>query len=286
MAGPGPTPASRIRERLGSTRLSPVQRLILEYVTERIDEIVLLSSADLAAAAGVSQASVSRFCRALDFDDYAGFQRWLHQVATERSNGEIEQRSDRQRLVLREGDGLRELALWLADESPLQAAATAMMASPCIPIVGTRASAPLAGYVGYFARRIHPDVRVIVAADSAGRDEVVQARLAGAAAALVVWVPRFDPEVGELIEELAASGLRIWLITDPSLAPPVPTAVEVLPVSITLGSLFDSHAAVVAMGATLVEAMAHEAPNAVGRRLSALEGGAPRRRRAGTPRQP
>jgi DNA-binding MurR/RpiR family transcriptional regulator len=65
----------RIGERL--PQLTPAQERLSTYVLSRIEEAVFLSSTQLAAKVGASDATVSRYAAALGFDSFDGFRRAL-----------------------------------------------------------------------------------------------------------------------------------------------------------------------------------------------------------------
>ncbi len=259
--------------RLQSVRLSPRQRLISEFVLENLDDVVLMSSSSIATGSGVSQASVSRFCRALDFDDFGAFQQWLHdqRLSAEPHADTAPFGNHFQRVVQADQAGLGVLADWLDDPSDLVAAAEHLASSECLPIIGTRVSASSAVQAAYFARRVHRDVRLITTSDSAAKDELTQARMAGATAALVVWLPRFSDEVASFLR-FCASRLELYIITDPSADPPLPVRSAVLPVQLPRVAVFDQHATVTAMVGSLIEAMCRVDPQGTAQRLAQLDG--------------
>ncbi len=73
-------------------------------------------------------------------------------------------------------------------------AAELLVASRPLPVVGLRAAAPLAAYFGYFAAKVHPDVRVLDAGGTHLLDRLDQARAAGAGAMLAIVLPRYPRE--------------------------------------------------------------------------------------------
>jgi DNA-binding MurR/RpiR family transcriptional regulator len=256
--------------RFNSVRLSPAQRLIGDFVVEHLADISLMSTTSIAAGAGVSQSSVSRFCRALGFEDFGEFQQWLHDQALAVSPAPRPADNRYQRVVAAEHEAMAALAEWLADPAELVAAAESLMSSPCLPVIGTRVSAASAMLAAYFARRIHPDVRLITASDSGSFDELTQARLAGATAALAVWLPRYTDEVARFLGR-CSSQLALLVITDLSADPPLPKRCRVLPVSVSRTAVFDGHAAVTGMVGALAEAMCRVEPASTASRLAAFE---------------
>ena len=166
----------RLREIFHGRRLSPAQRRIARFLLERGDEVVFLTSIDIADAVGVSQPSVTRFAFALGFEGFPEFREELRDSVRSEAVAPApgSARSALQRLVDGEIRGLETLAEQLADSSALERVGSALAASRPLPILGLRVSAPLAQHVGYFAAKVLPDVRVL---DHGGSD--LADRLAG-----------------------------------------------------------------------------------------------------------
>ncbi|GII91372.1 transcriptional regulator [Sinosporangium siamense] len=249
--------------------MSPVQRRIAHYLAEHLHEAVFLSSVELAERAGVSQPSVTRFAAALGFAGYPELRNALRplvvagpwgppasgsgiggegevHLAREALSGEIANLTQvRDRLAGGLGDRVRELGAALAAAEPL-------------PVLGLRVSSGLASSFAYYARRIHPDVRLLVHGGSELRDRLHTARRAGAEWLLAVVLPRYPVEAAQALDYARSLGLRIALITD---VPEVPFAADVVldaPVGDRL--VFDSHAAPLVLAMVLVEAMADALP--------------------------
>src|SRR5690348_2135700 len=79
---------------------------------------------------------------------------------------------------------LTRLATALGDRRQVDEAGRLLATSRPLPVLGLRAAAPIAGYFGYFAAKVHPDVRVLDAGGSTLADRLEQARTAGATAML------------------------------------------------------------------------------------------------------
>src|SRR5262245_31622223 len=159
------TSRDRLLALLNAHRLSPTQRRIGQYLLDNMPDAAFLSSVELAERAGVSQPSVTRFAVALGFPGYPGLRDALRQVALGDAGAapapaapvenSLQEAIDAD---IRHLTGLREA---LADPSRVRDLGRVLATSVPLAVLGSRISAPLAGYFGYGARRIHPDVRVI-----------------------------------------------------------------------------------------------------------------------------
>src|SRR5256885_6386579 len=174
-------------------RLTPTQRRLAQCLLERGARAAYLSSGELAELAGVSQPSVTRFAMALGYDGYPALRRAL-QTLDGTGPGPDSPENEVQHAVRGEAEILTRLADRLADTGADRAALTEagkmLTGSRPLPVLGLRSAAPLAGYFGYFAAKIHPDVRVLDQGGSLLTDRLEQARAAGGTAMLGVVLPR------------------------------------------------------------------------------------------------
>ncbi|NUT39599.1 MAG: MurR/RpiR family transcriptional regulator [Thermoactinospora sp.] len=263
---------------LDGVRLSPAQRRIALYLSEHLDEAIFLSSVELAERAGVSQPSVTRFAVALGFAGYPELRQALRPLVLGRT-------ADAPGLIESAIDGeIRNLGLLRSrlagtsavevggDEAPpaplrIKEAGEALAAADPLPIFGLRVSAGLATTLGYYARLIHPDVRLFTHGGSELLDGLRIVQRAGAQWVLAVVLPRYPAESIQALEYADKLGLRRVVITD---RPGLPADITLdAPVGDRL--VFDSHAAPLVVAMALVEAMADAAPLRTQARLEDYE---------------
>jgi DNA-binding MurR/RpiR family transcriptional regulator len=245
-----------LRQLLADHRLSPAQRRIARYLLEHPDEAAFLGTVDLAERVGVSQASVTRFAFALGFEGFPEFRAALRALVLDRrASGDGEQLNDLQLLVDSEIRNLRALRDALADPGPLREAAALLAASRPLPVVGLRVSAPLAHLFGYFAAKVHLDVRVLDFPGSLLEDGLARAADAGAGCVLAFALPRYPRELRDALRWAKRVGLRTVLVTDQHLTPLTEHADLVLTAPVSSDFAFDSHAASTALCAALLHTM-------------------------------
>ncbi|MFI6602105.1 MurR/RpiR family transcriptional regulator [Nonomuraea sp. NPDC050536] len=250
---------------LDGRRLSPVQRRIAHYLTENLHDAIFLSSVELAERAGVSQPSVTRFAMVLGFAGYPELKQALRPlVLGERP--EAPQESLLRGAIDSEIHNLTVIRDRLAT-LPLKELGEALAATEPLPVLGLRVSSGLATTFAYYARRIHPDVRLLVHGGSELVDGLHAARRAGAEWVLAVVLPRYPAEAVQALEYAQKLGLRTAVITD---RPGFPAEV-VLDAPVGDRLVFDSHAAPLALAMALVEAMADAAPLRTQARLEEYE---------------
>ncbi|GAA2891261.1 hypothetical protein ACFQQB_35580 [Nonomuraea rubra] len=134
-------------------------------------------------------------------------------------------------------------------------------------MLGLRVSCGLATTFAYYARRIHPDVRLLTHGGSELVDGLHAARRAGAEWVVAVVLPRYPVEALHGLEYAEKLGLRVAAITD---RPDFPAEI-VLDAPVGDRLVFDSHAAPLALAMALVEAMADAAPLRTQARLDEYE---------------
>jgi DNA-binding MurR/RpiR family transcriptional regulator len=257
-------------------RLTPTQRRIAHCLVEHAARAAYLSAAEVAELAGVSQPSVTRFAMALGYGGYPALRRELRALV-DVSPVESEPGNALQRAVRAEAEHLGGLADRLADPAEVTRAAALLIASRPLPVLGQRAAAPLAAYFGYFAAKVHPDVRVLDTGGTELLDRLDQARTAGASAMLTMVLPRYPRETLEAIREARSAGLTIVTITDSAVSTAAECADVVLPAAVGTQLVFDLHTGPMAMAMVLLQAMCDAAPEPVQRRLEEFEATAARR---------
>ena len=257
-------------------RLTPTQRRIAHYLVENALDAAYLSAAEVAGKAGVSQPSVTRFAMALGYPGYPALRRELRAMGAN-PPAETGTQNAMQRAVRAEAERLDRLHDDLTDLTAVARAADLLVRSRPLPVVGLRAAAPLAAYFGYFAAKVHPDVRVLDAGGTGLLDRLDQARAAGAGAMLSIVLPRYPREVLEAIREAKQAGFAVVAITDSALSPAAGCADVVLPAAVGTQLVFDLHTGPMAMAMVLLQAMCDAAPEMAQRRLEEFEAAAARR---------
>ena len=268
--------SGRVLDLFQGARLTPTQRRIAHSLVQHAASAAYLSAAEVAELAGVSQPSVTRFAMALGYGGYPALRRELRSVV-DVSPAENPTTNPMQRAVRAEADHLARLVDQLDDLSQVTRAAELLTASRPLPVLGQRAAAPLAAYFGYFAAKVHPDVRVLDSGGTGLMDRLDQARAAGADAMLTMVLPRYPRETLEVIREARATGLTIVAITDSAVSPAADCADVVLPAAVGTQLVFDLHTGPMAMAMVLLQAMCDAAPEPAQRRLEEFEATAQRR---------
>lgn len=273
-AGPETLPPSlRLLALLEGRRLTPTQRRIAQCLVERAAEAAYLSSGELAALANVSQPSVTRFAVALGYPGYPELRRTLRSLASSAvaESQDEARRNEWQAAVAAEIRNLNALSESLAEPTAIGRAGRLLMLSRPLIVFGQRSAEPLASYFGYFAAKIHPDVRVITGGGSVVGDRFDQAKAAGASALIAFVLPRYPRESLHALELARGLDLAAVAVTDSPMSPVAEHADVLLPAAVGSGLVFDSHAGPAVLATLVLQAMCDAAPGESQTRLEAFE---------------
>ncbi|MGW8887930.1 MurR/RpiR family transcriptional regulator [Streptomyces sp. NPDC055749] len=262
----GSSPAARLQRLFEGHRLTPTQRRIAHSMVRRAGDAPFLSSVELAELAGVSQPSVTRFAVALGFDGYPALRRHLREVApAETVSGAEDTYNEYQQAVRAEIENLQHLTALLSDPGPVERAGQLLAGSRPLPVLGLRAASSQARGFGYFAAKVHPDVRVLDEGGSALLDRIDAVRRAGATALMCFALPRHPREVVDSLAYAQEQGLTVVTVADSAFAPVAKHSDLLIPAAVGTGLAFDTACAPMLLGRVLLEAMCDALPDAQAR---------------------
>ncbi|WP_327117837.1 MurR/RpiR family transcriptional regulator [Streptomyces sp. NBC_01341] len=264
----GSSPAARLQRLFEGQRLTPTQRRIAHSMVRRAADAPFLSSVELAELAGVSQPSVTRFAVALGFDGYPALRKHLRDVTpsgADGADGAEERFNEYQQAVLAEIDNLRQLSELLADPAPVERAGRLLAGSRPLLVLGMRAASSQARGFGYFAAKVHPDVRVLDEGGSMLHDRIDAARRAGASALMCFALPRHPREGVDALAYAREQGLTVVTVADSAFAPVAAHSDLLIPAAVGTGLAFDTACAPMLLGRVLLEAMCDGLPEAQAR---------------------
>jgi DNA-binding MurR/RpiR family transcriptional regulator len=269
--------AVKVVDLFAGARLTPTQRRIAHCLVEHASKAAYLSAAEVAELAGVSQPSVTRFAIALGYEGYPALRRVLRELTGDVDFDRGQDRNAMQGAVAAEAEHLGRLCEQLERLDDVREAASLLIHSRPLPVLGLRSAGALAGYFGYFASKVHPDVRVLDAGGTSLLDRLDQARAAGAGAMLALVLPRYPRESLDVLREARTMGFAVVTITDSAVSPVAEHSDVVLPAAVGTQLVFDLHTGPMAMAMVLLQAMCDVDPEPVQRRLEAFEASASRR---------
>lgn len=264
------TPATRILDLFHGARLTPTQRRIAHSLVQHAATTPYLSAAEVAALAGVSQPSVTRFAMALGHPGYPALRKVLRTLV-DHAVPDASDDTGVQRAVRAEAEQLRVLADQLGDDKAVGEAAAVLAASRPLPVLGVRAAAPVASYFAYFAAKVHPDVRLLDHGGSDLVDRLEQARAAGADAMLAVVLPRYPREALDAIAQARGAGLTVVVLGDSPVSPAAEAADVALSAPVGTRLVFDLQTGPMTLAMVLLQAICDALGEEVQQRLEAFE---------------
>jgi DNA-binding MurR/RpiR family transcriptional regulator len=246
-------------------RLSPTQRQIVQRMLGMFPDVAFQSTIEIAELTGVSQPTVTRLATALGFAGFPEFRAALREVVLAGGPGARPGPS----AVDQEVSNLGSLKRVLAGDH-MRAATRLLAGTTPLGVVGLRASAALAQYFGYFARRVIPSVTVATDASTV-EDTVLELHQQGASALLAFAMPRCPAATVAAVRLARRHGMRTVVIADSALVPFAADADVLLVAPVGTELVFDSHAAVVVLAISLLDAIAATDPQRTQERLEAHE---------------
>ncbi len=271
------TVVDRLRGSLGS--FPAIERRVALHLLSDYPMAGLSSASELARTVGVSAPSVLRLVSRLGFGSYSEFQSQLRdelaaQLSTPLNKAPAEAQvrppADSWRAF---ADAVianvRETFDHLANAEVEQV--TRLLADPRLRVhlVGGRFTDALARYLSVQLRILRPGVNHLQDQEANWLDQLLDM---GARDVLVLFdIRRYQPSLLRLAQRAAARGTRVVLITDQWLSPVTKVARHVLPVRVAVPSVWDSNAALMAVGEALLAAVTRQLGERSRARIADLE---------------
>lgn len=225
--------------------LPPKMARLATFVGDNYVQVAFMTTRELAAAAGVSLATVVRLPAALGYRTFDALREGIQdRVNLDLTGVDRLQRSAPDRapatLLRRVIDADRETLQALAhtfSEPQFERFAAALLAADRVTVVATRYAAPLATYFEYGLGKLRDGVSAATHADSSLYDRL---RLMGEGDVLIVLAfARYPADLIALARYAARCGVRILAITDSPLSPVLPLAEVTLFAKVGRAGLFD-----------------------------------------------
>jgi DNA-binding MurR/RpiR family transcriptional regulator len=258
--------------------LSPKMAQLAAYLSERYVQAAFMTTREVAAAAGVSLATVVRFPAALGYPSFdalrAGIQDRLNFDLTgvERlrtlPGGHRSPAALLRRIIDADLESLRTLAQTFS-EADVERFVGALMAAERVTVVGFRYVSPLTTYFAYSLGKVKPNVQAFAQADSSLYDRV---RLMDGGDVLVaIAFARYPTDLVEVARYAHRLGVRLLAITDSPLSPLLPLAEVALFAKASMLDFVGSLAAPAALVNCLVSEVGVRLGDRALARLAALE---------------
>ncbi len=214
----------RLRE--GADSFSRNQRTLARYVLKNYESVAFSTVSQLAQQSGVSDATIVRFAKALEFSGYPAFQKEVRRLlradlrGVERFKLGAEPRPGQQTPLDAVAAKERENISTLYDSFDARsfAAAVRMLRRASeVLVVGTRSTASLAYHLWFALDKIAIDARRVSTITSETYDHL--SRMDRSGCVVVIGFPRYLREHVKLLEYAKARRLSTLTITDSPFSP-------------------------------------------------------------------
>ncbi|HUP95021.1 MAG TPA: MurR/RpiR family transcriptional regulator [Burkholderiales bacterium] len=214
----------RLKE--GADAFSKNQRTVARYVVRNYESVAFATVSQLAEQSGVSEATIVRFAKALDFSGYPAFQKEVRRLlradlrGVERFKLGAEPRTGQatplDAIAAKERENISALYDSFDARSFAKAVRMLRRASEVL-VVGTRSTASLANHLWFALDKIAIDARRVSSITSETYDHL--SRMDKRACVVVIGFPRYLREHVKLLEYAKARRLATLTITDSTFSP-------------------------------------------------------------------
>ena len=250
------------------------QRVLAGYILQRPEKVGFLTVKELAQSAGVSVATVVRFCNKLGYKGYVQLgQEVQESIQNELStltrfnlsqsaftDGEEKSKTAFERILILENESLCRLVQTI-NKADFYNCIDWMSEAEHVVIIGTMASSSLANYFGYAAAKILPSVRVVTSVDAQSSDFLKE--IGKTSLAFILAFPRYPRATLELGTMVKKQRCKIVSITDNHQSPIVHISNITFLISISVVSIVDAYAAPIAFINGLITEFAEHNPEKV-----------------------
>ena len=197
-----------------SQALSRNHRLLARYVLANYQRVAFATIKQLSVLSGVSEATIVRFVKALDFNGYPAFQKEVRRIVRADLKGTERFKLGAQRpgpeesplapIVLKELENISALQEGFS-RTDVQKAVQALRSAPEVMVAGARSTASLACHLWFGLTKLGIAAERVIAVTTETYDRV--ARLPQDAAVVVIGFPRYVRDLIDLLAFVRARGL-------------------------------------------------------------------------------
>ncbi len=254
--------AQELLQRLNHSgkRLSKSHRRIAECIVSHYDKAAFMTASRLGEYVGVSESTVVRFAAALGYDGYPQLQKALQELirhrltATQRleMTGDMGHAQVLNKVLKTDIQNIRS-TLDELDLNTFDSVIESMLQARNIYVLGLRASAPLAEFLGHYLNFIFPNVHTVTSGVSDVFEQV--ARISDEDVLLGISFPRYTSHTVKAMKFARSRGATLIAITDGPLSPLHTEANFCLMAKSDMASFVDSMAAPLSLINALIVAL-------------------------------
>ncbi len=265
-----------IKDRMPS--FSKGQKLISVYILDNYDKAAYMTAAKLGAIVNVSESTVVRFAIELGFEGYPDLQHCLQEIVRtkltsfqriEVTNNLIGDGDVLEKVLLADSDKIRH-TLDEIDRVAFETAIDRIVEAKSIYVVGVRASASLASFLGHSLGMIFDNVKILN--PSSGSEMFEQILNIGEQDVMIaISFPRYSKKMINAVDHAKHKGTNVISITDSSASPIARSADQILLARSDMASFVDSLVAPLSIINAIVVAVSRKKQDELTVRLRRLE---------------
>lgn len=247
-------------------KFSKGQLRIAAFIEQNFDKAAFMTAAKLGETTGVSESTVVRFASELGFDGYPEMRLALQEMIRNRLTSV--QRMEVAKTVIGTRDALAasfhsdieklRLTLENVDRKSFDLAVAKILSAKRIFILGTRTSAALSMFMGYYFNLMFENVRVLYESSNSEIFEQIL-RISPEDVLIGISFPRYSKRTIKAVRYAKSSGATVIGITDASTSPLAKLADITLLAKSDMVSFVDSLVAPLSLINALIAAVGNEA---------------------------
>ncbi|RRD93510.1 MurR/RpiR family transcriptional regulator [Clostridiales bacterium COT073_COT-073] len=251
---------SRIRKKF--PKLSKGQKLLANYIVNHYDKAVYLTAAKLGQVVGVSESTVVRFANELGYEGYPKLQRALEETArtkmtsmqrVEVTEDQIEEGNVLRHVLTIDRERIKQTLDEMREDDFNQAIQYILDARRCY-IIGVRASAALANFLGFYFNLMFDNVKVINSNSSTEIFENLR-RINEEDVLIGITFPRYSKRTLQALSFAQTKKAKVITLTDCDQSPSLEFADVALFASTEMASVVDSLVAPLSVVNAIIVAM-------------------------------
>jgi DNA-binding MurR/RpiR family transcriptional regulator len=253
-------------------------KLIANYILAHYDKAAFMTAQKLGRTVGVSESTVVRFASMLGYDGYPALQKALQEMMRSRLTAvqRIEVTSDQmngedvlERVLNQDIDRIRR-TLEETSKQDFKSAVDRITEANTIYIVGTRSSASLAAFLGYYLSLIFPRVKLVPSTTTSELFERIM-HIDEKDLMIGISFPRYSKQTVKALDFAKHNGAKVVAITDSASSPIAKYADSLLLARSDMASFVDSLVAPLSLINALVVAVSIKNRDIVSETFERLE---------------
>lgn len=258
-------------------RLSKGHRRIAEYIVDHYERAGFMTASRLGETVGISESTVVRFAAALGYEGYPELQKSLQELIRHRltvyqrfeMSAEMNPSEILKNVLKNDIQNIRQ-TIDIIESSVFDEAVERLINARRVFVLGVRAAAPLASFLGYYLNFVLDDVHIA----GAGTIDVFEqiARIDARDVLIGVSFPRYSTRTLEAMGFAKSRGAQVIAITDGEMSPLVDASTLALMAHTDMAMFVDSLAAPLSLINALIVALGVRRKRELTEHFSLLEG--------------